>query len=1071
MKLDNIIYDKDSLANAIAEQWSADSELFASIYPSDTSTALINGMAAYGSMMLYTLASSLANCYTSTAFSEAAVYQLADTLGNRLHGNVSAQVVVRLTKKNFIGINTVIPAYSSFLINGKKFFNPYAVILPATTSTVSDITLVQGEIIEVNKTSTGIENEKFYFSSDFKASPNYISVYVNGAEWNVVESFLGYDKSYVLDVSDMDSVLYKTDPDGRAYVKVGNGQLATLPLSGSIIQIKYCSNEGNEGNISEKGIYGLLASDLIFVDSAGNQDSLDVEVFTTSTAFGGFSKQSLETLKYTSPWVFASGNRAVRRQDYKAMLQNKCGYLTSNVWGEYEEADKAGAYDALMMNMVYYTGLKSFETYPYFTVDPITDKTYYSGALYSNSGFWGSYSFRILNTKGSSDFILVQDTGAQGQLFINSNEQDPRDSILPDWIASIHQWYKTILGNITYNGKDYQVNDELSIWIQNGTDKIDTNIIIRVSAINTQGQVQEVELLTRTTSQQFEITPYTIFSTEYHAGAQKKGTGFVITFSQYQYEASDLITTNDLEDTTESQEDPITNAMSNTSSDIFYQSVKTPSLQSPVQVRIDYPEAQGISGIKFRASAPSNGPFIGTMSMFGTNDDDPSYLNIRNSDNWDRLIDRKVLTNPWNNENDNWTDWFATNCFTGDDNLAGKPIYHRYKHYVIEFYSTEDNGDNEPKVTFDKMKVLYQEDASQIYYNNNGIIRINFPIAGSPGPGTVDGYITENLLSSTNFPMFYYTPTFDGITKANGYKDGDKLAYVFTDGLRSTEFLVDVVSVDNNQFITSINGDTNLIGNSEINLVTPASLSDTIVYTHTLVPNTNVIPSGNGGSGYKTNDIVHVLDEEGNETGLSLRVSGVDSYGAVLAVVWLTDTLLGKGLTGLYETTGGTGTGLKVDLVNTADTQGSGATINITSSDNLYVQASFVGNRIDSADVNYYDEPIIKQYNHFTTYLEFVQPEIIQTGIRAHVAIDKNSSVTSGVVIQNIKNNIQKLFEITPDYIGKGLKLSDIYKAISGTEYVSWCKVLSPIDNVDSAVNSIIIPSYITIEEVINRYE
>ena len=125
--------------------------------------------------------------------------------------------------------------------------------------------------------------------------------------------------------------------------------------------------------------------------------------------------------------------------------------------------------------------------------------------------------------------------------------------------------------------------------------------------------------------------------------------------------------------------------MSNTDSISFYQSVKVPSLQTPVQIRIDFPEAQGIAGIKFKASSPSNGPFIGTMSMFGINDDNPSYINVRNSDNWDRLIDRKILTNPWNNENDSWTDWYATNCFTGEQDEYNKPIYNRYKHYVIEF--------------------------------------------------------------------------------------------------------------------------------------------------------------------------------------------------------------------------------------------------------------------------------------------------------------------------------------------------------------------------------------------------
>lgn len=82
MKLDNIIYDVDSLAAAIKEQWNTESDTFKALFPSDTATFLVNGFAAYGAMLQYMLVSAMANCYTETAFSEAAIYQLANTLGN-----------------------------------------------------------------------------------------------------------------------------------------------------------------------------------------------------------------------------------------------------------------------------------------------------------------------------------------------------------------------------------------------------------------------------------------------------------------------------------------------------------------------------------------------------------------------------------------------------------------------------------------------------------------------------------------------------------------------------------------------------------------------------------------------------------------------------------------------------------------------------------------------------------------------------------------------------------------------------------------------------------------------------
>ena len=137
MKLDNIIYDVDSLATAITEQWNNESEAFKAMYPSDTSTALINIFAGYGCLLQYMLLGAIANCYTTTAFSTAGIYQLAETLGNSLHGNTSSQVTVKIRKRNLLGKLTTIPAKTQFEIKGKKFFNPSAIILPATSSAVA----------------------------------------------------------------------------------------------------------------------------------------------------------------------------------------------------------------------------------------------------------------------------------------------------------------------------------------------------------------------------------------------------------------------------------------------------------------------------------------------------------------------------------------------------------------------------------------------------------------------------------------------------------------------------------------------------------------------------------------------------------------------------------------------------------------------------------------------------------------------------------------------------------------------------------------------------------------------
>lgn len=1216
MRLDNIIYDKDTLETAIIQQWTSNSELFNSMYPSETTTSLANLMAAYGAMLQYTIVSCLANCYTTTAFSDSAVYQLAQTLGNDLHGNVSAQVKVSIEKNNFIGIATNIPKETVFTIDNKKFFNPSKIIFPASISRLDDIVLVQGEMIEVNKTSSGIPGEKFYFSSDFMANHNYINVYVNGEEWNVADSFLDYDKNYVLDESELNTVVLKTDPDGRSYIKLGDNQLANLPAANSKITIKYISNDGADGNIGDIGAEGILESSLVYLDNTGNQDTLDITVTTLTTAYGGFSKQSIEMLRLTSPYIFGSGHRAVRRKDYEAILENKCGYLTCAVWGEYEEAAKEGTYDAIMMNMVYYTGLKTFREYPQFYIGSFDNKYKFNGRANGRRGFEGSFTLRVYNDSETDvNPILFQDTGAKGQLFINDNDMDPRDSLLPDWIAALNKKYDAyniyLPGNYNDNaseststyintrGTNYAQGDELVVNYTFG------QITLRVIDVNNQGGINAIKLLTHTLIRTTEIdealaaetqpdlphdwssyinfisNPDYHFATSYKNGIEV-GTGFTLNlgfrgnYGVYNSDTgiSTFITTNDLRTGTESQLHPVQNLMSNKENILYYQSLYTPTLQNPVQIIVSYiyPNTTGaddfynqpISAIKFRSSSELEGSFPGTFAVFGTTEYPmPSLENIRNSTHWDKLIKRTELANPAGNINDGWTDWYPTNCFTGEYNSRGEPIYNGYKFYVIEFYSLKENSLSDINLlTISKMKFLYPEDSSVIYYNDNGIVDFNLPTVGSPGPDENNkfGYLTKDLINTAPYPLYKYNIELQNIDSTHGYKAGNILAYVYTNEKtgNSVTFLVRISSVTPNSSVYTIyvNNDTDLCANEYVETSNPVSLDKTLTYTVALNPNyiTEEEQSDRygivkrGGS-YERNTLFTVNGSNGAIQG---RIASVNAYGEVTSVVLLNTLIIGEKLNGVYETTvigDKPGAGLKLALTSTSnsgtgiitkvtetvvtttqenkkgekviftsdpvyeyntdyeigtlvtteiieddqgteesgdditttitttrttyyqDSEANGALISIKTENNLKVMASFIGNKIDTDDITFLDQPIMDKYNHFTTYMEFVQPAIYQLGISARIKVIDNAPISSGIILQNAKNNIRELFTLTPDYVGKGIKISDIYKAVINTKYVQWCKILTPTDNVEVPVNGILMSSYIDLVEEIEDYE
>ena len=172
MKLDSVVYDVDNLTYSLTEQLQLDSPTFKAMYPSETATSMINVMAGYGSMLQYMVVSAIANCYTDSAFSPSGIYQLAETLGNKLHGNVAAKLTCQLTRTTCRGVRSIIPANSLFEVEGVQFFNPSPISFASAVNTVKDVLLVQGVVNTLEYNSSGVADEKIYFGNDFK---NYVA--------------------------------------------------------------------------------------------------------------------------------------------------------------------------------------------------------------------------------------------------------------------------------------------------------------------------------------------------------------------------------------------------------------------------------------------------------------------------------------------------------------------------------------------------------------------------------------------------------------------------------------------------------------------------------------------------------------------------------------------------------------------------------------------------------------------------------------------------------------------------------------------------------------------------------
>ena len=1114
MELDKIIYDKDKLSQALTDQLLAESPTFNSMYPSDTATALVNLLAAYGSMLNYFFASAMANCYTDSAFSDTGIRQLAKTLGNRLHGNEPAQTFITIKKNNLQAKDISIPAYSSFTINNKKFFNPSAVILSATNPVVTQVPLIQGEIVSVDKVTSGIAGEKLYFSSNYKASMNYTTVTVGESEWEIVDSFLPYDENYVEDASETEKVVLETEADGRCYIKFGDGVLGTLPASGTAVNIKYVSNDGELGNIPQVNLPCTLTTPLVYINSLNNQEALDITAYTTSTIYGGFGKQSIETLRLTSPYVFASGHRAIRRKDYISLLQNQCGYLTSSVWGEYEESQYKGTYDSLMMNMVYYSGIKSFESYSAYEIGAIDTADKFTSASNTTRAFWGTYLVKVNNIKNDKKDIEIRDTGAKGLLFINDNNLDKRDSLLEPWVNYGDDPNGTNIINLDTND---QVVEGYSPIINARTDH--STMLCYSSDQSTISLLTPKQILI-----DCHANPKTLTALKFRTNSSDDP--FIGAFTVYG--------TNDVNE--ETIGDWKTNA-------VFVNIRNSANWDNLTgRVNVPYPGSESWTD------------WIPTNLAMNLNSDE-SYktynyyvievydVNTRAASDKPQLVINKIKG--LFIEDSSTIDYDSNGKIEINFPVAGNSGASEYYVITTPTSSAIETGGSDYEIG-DELRVLYGTQDTQLrikitavddgsiqdfdwidginYYKTSigqfdetllTLDNLSLSAIGTGGKLRLSSKysteLVEDLIGSEDYPIYYYVPTYDGLTRANGYRSGNQLAYIYNDTTTQKDivFVVKIDNIDTGANTTCLGTDLNvqarvegsdlnykilyydfnnqnnlkLTGNPHIALTNPASLDEIPIYEF-ISTTADKVP-GAIEEGYAVNNILKVLvatEEGGNtyvDTGARIKIDNV-SNGIVTAFHWDTPYVTTASLNGLIAKTepadSSTGTGLQFKIVTkslsgSSAGLGSGGTIDIKSENNLVITTSFTGNRIDTNDINKVDQPIINKYNHFTTYTEFVQPEAYPVSVSLDVSLDTSYSRSSGIIIQEIKNAVTKLFEITPDFLGSGLKISDIYTSVMAVPGVNWCLITSPTNNIEIKQNELMTLQDVKVNEIIKEFK
>ena len=223
---------------------------------------LLQVMLGYGRMILFYIEDSITELNIKTATRSQSIRGLAALTGHNPSRAIGARGTITL---NYNGkkINqeervVTIPNYTKIRnINNNL---TYTLILPGeetqfdlTSSNSSlDVNIIQGSLEFQQVTGTGTPLQSFNIQNKKGSTIDnfYVSVYVNGRRWEIVNSIL--DMSY-----NQEGVMVKTGQTGGIDLFFGNGYNGSIPPMGSTILIEYLITDGQLGNIDGMNTSGL----------------------------------------------------------------------------------------------------------------------------------------------------------------------------------------------------------------------------------------------------------------------------------------------------------------------------------------------------------------------------------------------------------------------------------------------------------------------------------------------------------------------------------------------------------------------------------------------------------------------------------------------------------------------------------------------------------------------------------------------------------------------------------------------------------------------------------------------
>ena len=308
--------------------------------PSSMGQTLIEMMSAVGSFNQFAIESAAREAFLLTAKRQSSIYAIARMLGVRIVRKSPASVSVKLVREDAT-VQEVLPRFTKFTINGKKFFNRDPLVFVAGQAaigrahvydiSVPDVMLYEGEIkVKTFQADTTQFREIYLEEAGFIVADEDVLVKIVNRPMQINEEWRRTRNGNAIWTAEAGEKVYydSTSGLGDTILTFGDGARGGIPPLGSLIEVTYAITAGADGNFGQSAL-------------AVEAQELPISGTTIEIIKGGSHEKPAMFYKTMVPHIFKARSRAVTAEDYRAISLHYPGVASAKVSAQRSSAVRA----------------------------------------------------------------------------------------------------------------------------------------------------------------------------------------------------------------------------------------------------------------------------------------------------------------------------------------------------------------------------------------------------------------------------------------------------------------------------------------------------------------------------------------------------------------------------------------------------------------------------------------------------------------------------------------------------------------------------------------------------------